>query len=216
MVKKDHLDKVLKHRNKRIVLECQYFPPIITFGLFQAQKVVFEACETYQKRSFRNKCLIASEKGVQRLTVPLSKGKHESQPITEVSISYDEPWQARHFNTIQSAYGSSAYYDEYIGAVRSLLFKQERFLFLYNLHIIRGICKLLDFESYSCVSKEYLPGSHYDLDLRNVMTPRSYDMALPQYPQVFGDRYSFKRNLSILDLLFCMGPSAKSFVSPLT
>lgn len=214
MVNIDHLDKVLKHGNQRVVIECQYFPPIAIFALFHGQKVVLEACETYQKRSFRNRCLIASEKGVQRLSVPLRKGKHESQPITEVSISFDEPWQTRHFNTIKSAYGSAAYYEEYIGTIGDLLFNKEPYLFQYNLQIIRGICNLLDIETFSGVSSEYLPGSHYDLDLRNVVTPRSYDLPLPPYPQVFGSRYSFHRNLSILDLLFCMGPAARSLLSP--
>jgi hypothetical protein len=49
------------------------------------------------------------------------------------------------------------------------------------------------------------------LDLRNQMAPKNrlqQESPLKPYPQVFESKNGFLPNLSILDLLFCIGPES--------
>ena len=50
-------------------------------------------------------------------------------------------------------------------------------------------------------------------DLRNVIHPKIQSQTkLEEYTQVFGDRHGFIPNLSILDLLFNLGPQSNEYL----
>jgi len=56
------------------------------------------------------------------------------------------------------------------------------------------------------------------VDFRNQILPKNYlkpndiHFESSEYPQVFEDRHGFLPNLSILDLLFCTGAEATSYL----
>jgi hypothetical protein len=45
-----------------------------------------------------------------------------------------------------------------------------------------------------------------------VNAKKNYGGDLPEYVQVFGDRHGFLPNLSILDLLFNLGPNTTTYL----
>ena len=61
--------------------------------------------------------------------------------------------------------------------------------------------------------------AHYDnkTDCRNYFLPKSFQKEtmhwVPKYPQVFEDRLGFQPNLSIIDLIFCVGPNASDLLA---
>ena len=67
----------------RTVLSELHFLPCI--GVFQhyahADVIQLEAQENYQKGSYRNRCHILGANGLQRLSIPLVKGKNNQQNI---------------------------------------------------------------------------------------------------------------------------------------
>ena len=70
-----------------ILLELPYLPPVSWMALaWQSKTLWLEACENYQKGSYRNRCHIAGPNGIQRLSVPLEKGKHQQTPIRQVRM----------------------------------------------------------------------------------------------------------------------------------
>lgn len=151
--------------------------------------------------------MIATSAGVLTLTVPLKKGKHESQSITEVRIAYHEPWQKIHMASIQTAYQSAPYFDYYFPVIERLYASAGDLLFSFNLNILSEICHLLQLEVPDCteIYRKNPPG----VDLRGKLTPQNYSLIrLPKYNQVFEDRHGYLNNLSVLDLLFCLGPEA--------
>lgn len=192
-----------------MLVETQYFPSIKFWA--QAQKtgeVKLEKYENYQKRSYRNKCLILAANGVLTLSIPLKKGKNNRLPITEVEISYEENWQKIHLTSLKSAYTSSPYYEFYIDEIEALLMNSERFLYDYNFRILDWFSKQLSLILLE--SKEY---NKIEInDLRHVLLPKSRDLNYPSYMQVFSDKFSFASDLSILDLLFCKGPEMGSYL----
>ncbi len=199
-----------------VLLELFYWPPVSWLTLAQSTDVLWvEACEHYQKGSYRNRCYIAGPNGLQRLSVPLQKGKNQQMPIRDVRIAYHEPWQRLQWRTIRTAYGNAPFFEHYADEVAPFFEKQYTFLFDLNLDILTFLWEKMKFSGAIRLTAHYRP-SPIDtaaesnlLDARGRITPSTPPpMSLRRYPQVFEDRWGFLPNLSALDLLFCQGPWA--------
>ncbi|MEY3053058.1 MAG: hypothetical protein RLY31_2843 [Bacteroidota bacterium] len=201
-----------------VLLELHYLPGIPYVSALAAHSVVvLEQSEHYVKGSFRNRCLVATAAGPQRLSIPLQKGKNQAQPVRDVRLAYDEPWQRQHWRTLSAAYGRAPFYAHYADLLAPF-FLQKKYVFLWdwNLDLLRCLLPLLPVRADLRLSEGYHPVVPTGLsDFRNRLKPGAVPWegyAPPAYPQVFEDRLGFLPGLSILDLLFCMGPAAASFL----
>ena len=123
-----------------LLLPTAYLPPISWCAAFwHATKVEIETSEHYQKGSLRNRAQVAGPNGVQRLSIPLVKGKHQQTPIREVRISYEEAWQRQHWRTIQTAYGNAPYFEHYAEALLPFYTQRYAFLFDYNFALMEFV-----------------------------------------------------------------------------
>ena len=199
------------------LLEAHYLPTVQWFYHFRrAERVEIEACETYQKGSYRNRCTIVGANGPLLLSIPLLKGKHEQLPITEVRISDHTDWQRQHWQTIRSAYGRAPYFEFYADELEPLFRKPALFLFEWNTLLIETIATQLRIRTSWKGSEKFRAfDADGTKDLRGIITPKPQKMRHPDrefitkpYLQVFSERHGFSPNLSVLDLLFCLGPEA--------
>lgn len=199
------------------LIETQYFPSVSFFALaLQSESILIEQHENYQKRGFRNKCHIVGSHGIESLSIPLQKGKNQQQPIKEVKIANDQPWVRHHWNSLQTAYGKSGFFIHYADKIKSVLDKQHKFLFDLNTELLITLFKLVHIDFNVDFTSEYLKVYDYPiLDIRN-QTESIYTNSHPliniesqAYPQIFSDRLGFVDHVSILDLLFCLGPDSK-------
>jgi hypothetical protein len=197
-----------------VLLELQYCPPVQYFvKLLQYRNVFLEQHENFQKGSYRNRCHIAATHGIQRLSVPLVKGKNHQTPIREVQVAYTTPWQQNLWETLIAAYGSSPYFDDYEPFIKPYFDKEYGRLWDLNLDLLKLFLRLLQFEVDIQFTDTYWREAPAEiLDLRQSITPKlQHERPDPaffpaKYPQVFEDKHGFLPNLSILDLLFCNGP----------
>ena len=166
-------------------LPTTFFGPVSWYEqIARASEPIFiEAHENFQKQTLRTRCRIATANGVQTLTVPVSG----SGSIKDIKISDHNNWRHLHWQALASAYGSSPFFE-----------KKWEFLFDYNLEITRKMCELLDIRKEIRLTDEY-KGCTFDLRAKADCKP---------YYQVFQSRHGFLPDLSILDLLFNMGPEA--------
>ena len=172
-----------------------------------------EACERYQKQSYRNRCYILAGDGVQMLQVPVVHKADMS--IREVLVDYSTPWVVRTERALDTAYETAAYYEYYRDDVFAVLDAQPETLWELNLSTIR---LLLEKTGIACMlsptSAFTAPGSEPD-DYRFSIHPKQPDpileslgLARPYY-QVFQERLGgFTPRLSALDLLFNEGPDS--------
>lgn len=176
-------------------LSTAYLPPVSwCVHFWQAPVVELEAQEHYQKGSWRNRCEIAGPNGRQLLSIPLVKGKNSRMPIRDVRIAYDEPWQRSHWRSIVTAYGSSPYFDHYADALRPFYEKPQPFLFDFNLALMEFVLLgKMGWKGQLRLSETYHPAVVTDAP------------ELKRYPQVFEEKFGFLPDLSVLDLLFCVG-----------
>lgn len=190
-----------------------YCPPVSYFAAWAAAETVWlEQHETYQKGSYRNRCHIAGPNGMQRLSVPLEKGKHGGQPIREVRIAYREPWIREHRHSLQTAYGKSPFFEHYAPAIFRELERRRGFLFDLNRALLELLLGFLRLDASKLhLTRAYAPCPAPDAtDLRKAIHPgKPPAFPVRPYPQVFADRHGFLPDLSVLDLLFCLGPEGR-------
>jgi WbqC-like protein family len=207
-----------------LLLPTAYLPPISWCAAFwNARSVVIEAGENYQKGSLRNRAYIAGPNGIQRLSIPLVKGKHQQTPIQEVRIAYEEPWQRQHWRTITTAYGNAPYFEHYAGEIQRFYTERFEFLFDFNLELLkfilvkkmgwnpvgRGNIELRANDSGALANPSPTgdgAGVNKEAIAKWVALPHPHGSeSCVHYPQVFEDKQGFLPNLSVLDLLFCCG-----------
>jgi len=195
---------------QKIVQETQIFGPIMSYVYYaHCYSLLIEAHEHYQKKSFRNRYTILGANGPITLSIPLIKGKNQKTPIKKVKIAYHESWYTNHIHSIQSAYGNAPYYHYFSDEIYNLLRSQEEHLYSFNLRALKLIRKFLSL-SFEISETKCFSKVHPDmLDCRNKkLNDNITSSSRPGYVQVFEDKFGFVTGLSILDLLFNLGPEA--------
>ena len=196
---------------------CQYIPSIEYFAHWVHHGTVYiEVHENFQKRSWRNKTAILGPEQPLILSVPLRRGKHLHMPITEVEISYDEPWNRVHFHSIQTSYGKTAFYMEIESDLNRIFFDVHLKLWDLNLAFIRLITSLVHPVIEYKLTTEYEKHlSENKIDLRQGIPAGTTSIPfekIPKYDQVHRLVKSQFPNLSILDLLCHLGPGTSDYL----
>jgi hypothetical protein len=183
----------------------QYYSKLASFG-----EIHIETEENYPKQTYRNRCLIASANGVQALTVPVEKPDMLKTPTRDIRISEHGNWRHLHWNALVSAYNMSPFFEYYADDFRLFYENGYRYLIGYNEALQALICDFLGIQPQIVHTVKYEP--MVENDFRNVINPRhplpDKTFAPRPYYQVFRDRHGFIPNLSIVDLLFNMGPES--------
>lgn len=175
--------------------------------------VYIEACENYQKQSYRNRCRFYAADGVQALSFPIvHEGGTHKLPISEIKVDYSTPWLQQHERAIISAYRTSAYFEYYQDELFDILeSKPERLLDL-NMAILRFFIEKIGLAVDLRLTEDYVKDALDDF--RELIHPKRPDNILKEmglekpYFQVFAPKYGFKSNLSVMDLLFNEGPDS--------
>lgn len=199
------------------IIDCQLFPCICYMeNLIRNKYIKIEKYDNFKKMSFRNRCVIAGANGVQNLTVPVVGGREQRALMKDVRIDNSTNWQTKHWRSLVSAYNKAPFFEFYFEDVKALLFSKEEFLFSFNITIIEWLFKTLKLNATIEFTENYKENYKDDTDYRNCILPKNFQKhsknLFPHYAQVFEDRLGFQPNLSILDLLFCQGPNAISFL----
>ena len=127
-------------------------------------------------------------------------------------ISDHGNWRHLHWQALQTAYGDSPFFEYYEDDLRPF-FTERRWERLtdFNADICRTMCRLLDIHPDIKPTTEYSKNGDF-IDFREAIRPKhplpDADFQPRRYWQVFEQRHGFLPNLSILDLLFNMGPEA--------
>ena len=214
----------------KTLLSTTYFGPVQWYQkLYRSEEVQIEQWESFQKQTYRNRCLIATTQGVQALTVPVERNSQlstlNSQLIKNVRISDHGNWRHLHWNAIISAYGESPFFEYYQDDIRPFFEKKWEFLLDFNEAIREKMCELLDIQpkvGYTGAFANHGDSPH-DLrcaaitgtvpmihDYREGIRPKhpqaDPDFEAKPYYQVYQQKHGFLPNLSVLDLLMNMGP----------
>ncbi len=202
------------------LLSTAYLAPIAYYvQLMHAPKVIIEAHENYNKQSFRNRTFIGTDQGPLALSIPVVKGYEIKSPIREVKLSDHGEWRHQHLFALASNYGNTPFYEHYIDDLKEIICHPFTYLFDLNEALQSHICEQIGISPRLSFSTDYIevptdtPASEIR-DLRNTLHPKKDiatevpDFIVCPYYQVFSNKQPFMPNLSIVDLLFNMGPES--------
>ncbi|WP_413512760.1 WbqC family protein [Myroides odoratus] len=199
-----------------IVLHPTYFPSISHYvAMAQAENLIFETEDNFQKQTNRNRMYIHNANGIQMLNIPIKHTREggDSLKFKEVEIEYAFGWQKQHFKSLEAAYRTSPYFEYFEDDIRPIFEKHYTYMLDLNLAIHEVITACLGvtwkYEKTESYVKE-VPNSM--LDFRGLANGKKDGNQFETYTQVFDDKNGFLNNLSILDLLFNEGRNAVDYL----
>lgn len=205
------------------LLSTAYLGPIQYYAkLFGETTLVEERCDHYVKQTYRNRCYIATADGALALTLPVegrpkSEGGDSKTPVKDIRLSDHGRWRQLHWNALVAAYENSPFFEYYADDFAPIYEGQQHFLVDFNTELQATVCRLLDIQPQLHINTahyldaESLPDA---IDLRERIRPKlghawDTDFQIVPYHQVFAQRTGFLPNLSIVDLLFNLGPESR-------
>jgi hypothetical protein len=189
-----------------------YLPNIYYCSWIVAQKQLYFVRDThFQKQTYRNRTEIYGANGKLKLTLPIVHNKSKShQKEEEVQIADTTAWQKQHWKSICAAYRSSPYFEFYEEDLIPFYKEEVTHLMQFNLDLLNKIMELIEFSmSYKVV--EWNEHTHQRMD-DLVNAKKSVEINFDPYRQVFEEKNGFIPNLSIIDLLFNLGPDTLSYL----
>lgn len=200
----------LMESSKHKILSTAYLAPIGYYSiLMKYPNSEIEQFEYFIKQSIRNRCNIYGANGKLRLTVPKERNRSSKTLIKDIRVSYETDWQKIHWKSISSAYQSSSYFEFYEHLLYPLYAKKVKFLLDLNTKLQKIIFDCLQSKDQSSLTTKFDNNINKE-NLRNFNFNVSNQQA---YKQVFENKFGFIPNLSILDLLFNLGPESNQYLN---
>ena len=214
-----------------------YLPGIILFNkIALSDRFMFLGHAQLVKQSWHMRNRIRQGDTEVFLTVPVKTAGRLGQAIDETEFA-DTFWKRKHLETIRQAYRKTPYFDAHFPAIEALLETDFPSLGALNKALIRHFLVVLAIETPILDSADFDPQSHKTELLIEMTKACGADAFLsnegarvyvqeddllaaglahhwqvfehPTYPQV---RMPFMPHLSIVDLLFNVGPEAAAIV----
>ena len=197
-----------------ILLSSAYLAPVQYYTkLLQCKgNAYIEVYDSYTKQTYRNRCVIVDANGPLALTIPTEKTAEGKCLMRDIRISDHGNWRHRHWNALEAAYRHTPFFLYYEDDFRPFYEQKIESLYDFNMGLTRLVCQLIGIDTPLLPTTEY-EGASCLTDLRECIHPKQAweadkEFAPKEYYQVFKDKHGFIANMSIVDLLFNMGPES--------
>lgn len=220
------------------ILQSNYIPWKGYFDLINSvDDFVFFDTAQFTKNDWRNRNKIKTQSGSVWLTIPCEK-KRLGQSIEETMVA-DQRWSQKHWKSIEQNYSKAAYWKEYgpifedwysnahhkrlseinadlISIVCEILDINTKFHWSSDLKLetgkterLIGICEQLGASTYVSgpAAKDY-----FDVELAETRKLDVVWMDYSGYPEYAQMHDPFDHAVSIIDMIFCLGPRSKNYM----
>lgn len=202
--------RLIRFPDKCAIFAPQYFGSVSYYALSAAYGRIYIDGSMKADKRFKSahRCRIVDTRDEIMLTMPVSH-PHGPHSWSRTLVSTHGHWWNNHLTALESAYGRTPFFEFYI----------DRFSGIFDGNNYEGegmtvadvdnkcdsiIRSILGLDNETIYVSEHLPHSEAD-DFRN----GDYECvtAIPYY-QIRADRLGFRAGLSVLDLIFNMGPES--------
>lgn len=226
---------------KCVILQPSYIPWRGYFHqIHKADVFVFYDDVQYDQRGWRNRNRIKSPHGPQWLTVPVAaKGARSGRlPIHHIPIAWDHPWNKKHLETLRRVYTRAPHFERYKDLLDDFYSRQPRSLVDFTIELTIALSGRLGITGTTFLRSSTLPArgsktdrlisilghlgaTHYisgpsarayldEEKFRSAGIGLEYmEYRYPEYPQLYPP---FDPQVSILDLMFMVGPEAPDYI----
>ena len=197
-----------------IISVCPAYLPSVEYmsWVINQKKLYFLTSGNYQKQTYRNRAEIYGPNGKLKLIIPVTKNKgSKHQKDIETMVDNNSLWQKNHWRSLQMSYRASPYFEFYEEDFYPFYNNKISSLMELNISLIKIILKLLKFEIPIEEKNHNKVNEKRDL----IISKKIVDASILKYNQVFIDKHGFLPNLSIVDLLFNLGPESLDYLKNL-
>lgn len=224
-----------------VILQPSYIPWRGYFHQIQKADVfVFYDCVQYDEHGWRNRNQIKTANGLQWLTIPvMTSGVHTNNtPIKDIRLVPNNPWKTKHWRALEQNYGKAPHFKRYSAMLEKFYSRPDMMLADFTCELTIALARELGIKHTQFVRSSTLPASGAKTDrlmsllthlganhyisgpsARDYLEPEKFATAgislefitydYPPYPQLHG---SFEPAVTILDLLFNVGPDAAKYI----
>lgn len=201
----------------KVLVHPTYFPSISHYAaMVQAEQVVFEMEDNFQKQTNRNRMYIYSPNGIQLLNIPIKHSKVAHQKYKDVKIEPEFNWQKQHFKSLEAAYRTSPFFEYFEDDIAPVFQKKYTFLMDLNWEVFELLNQCLGISISPEKTVEYFHEVSDCKDFRLLANGKKDSTQCEPYTQVFDEKHGFINNLSVLDLLFNEGRYAIDYLKKQT
>lgn len=196
-----------QHSPKKIDIRPCLFPPLSHFVVPENCVCNIDIDRKWDKRDkSTHRYEIADVNGPISLTVPVMKPDSFSEArLKDIHLSRHGQWWHVHKFTLESAYGRTPYFEHYFPLLEKFFDADtvERYPLLYSYlqATYTSISRLLDIDTKFEISESE--------DQSMIFEPDSLSL---KYHQIREDLLGFIPNLSVLDILFNIGPETQLYL----
>ena len=226
---------------KIVILQPSYIPWRGYFHQIQkADLFVFYDCVQYDKHGWRNRNSIKTSQGSQWVTIPVNtKGcVSEGTEIKDVSIIWDAHWNEKHLRSIQQSYAKAPFFKQYEPLLQAIYSRRDALLSDFTCASTELIARELGISHTKFIRSSELKAEGAKTDrliwilkkvgaTHYISGPSAADYIerekfeeagislefiaydYPEYPQLHGN---FEPQVTVLDLLFNVGPDAGKYI----
>ena len=226
---------------KIAILQSNYIPWKGYFDIInKADEFIIWDNVQYVKKSWRNRNYIKTHNGLQRLTIPVKVSGKYHQKINETKID-NNFWSKKHWKSISLAYQKAPYFNIYKEKFEEIYKKLESFTLLTeaNKFFILEICNFLEIKTTIHDSSEFKLLTGRNESVIDLCLQRKADILIngpsaknhmdenmfksqgitieymeynnyKKYTQLYN---GFEHRVSILDLIFNLGPDTTNFMN---
>lgn len=225
--------------HKCAILQSNYIPWKGVFDMInQVDTFVFLEDVDYTKRDWRTRNKIKTANGEVWLSVPVKKSPRGTK-LFEIEISQEENWQEKHYKTIVGSYKKAKYFTDYHYLLEEIYLKRKWInLSEFNIFTTKLLAKALgvntqfvnsvdlatsgikddklieicqklgaDYYLSGPAAKDYIVNDKFEQ--ANIQLSYIDYSHYPQYPQLHG---AFDHYVTVLDILFNCGNSARDYI----
>jgi hypothetical protein len=197
-----------------IISVCPAYLPSVEYmsWVINQKKLYFLTSGHYQKQTYRNRAEIYGPNGKLKLIIPVTKNRGSNhQKDIETMVDNNLLWQKNHWRSLQMSYRASPYFEFYEEDFYPFYNNKISSLMELNIGLIKVILKLLKFEIPIEEKNHNKVNEKRDL----IVSKKIVNASILKYNQVFIDKHGFLSNLSIVDLLFNLGPESLDYLKNL-
>lgn len=205
------MDGLIAFGERHVLMAPQYFGSVEYYAVYAATGHVTVDSGMHADKRFKtaHRCKIVDTRDEIMLTVPVSH-PHGQHSWNDTQVSTHGHWWNVHKTALESAYGRTPFFEFYIDRIAPIFDGHRYEKEIISVGALDRECDLIIRQILGIENDvDYCAEEHAVNDA--IIDMRRFDfstVAPAEYYQIRADRLGFRAGLSILDLIFNMGPES--------